>query len=236
MYFFREKDISQSDFVYCAQDAKLCSDGSYVSRTGPKCEFAPCPKEDLILVESPKPGEEISSPLLISGQARGFWFFEASFPVILVDWDGKIIAQDIATAKSDPDATDGAGWMTSEFVPFEAIITFTADKNAHSNKGTLILRKDNPSGLPEHDDALEIPVVFDGVAGNTPSPPIACAQEQRNVDACAEIYAPVCATVQIQCIKAPCYPIKQTFGNSCEACRDQLTSWYVPGECKKELK
>lgn len=27
----------------CAADAKLCPDGSYVARTGPSCEFAPCP-------------------------------------------------------------------------------------------------------------------------------------------------------------------------------------------------
>ncbi|KKR80182.1 MAG: hypothetical protein UU73_C0006G0010 [Candidatus Daviesbacteria bacterium GW2011_GWA1_41_61] len=27
----------------CTQDAKKCPDGSYVSRTGPNCEFAPCP-------------------------------------------------------------------------------------------------------------------------------------------------------------------------------------------------
>ncbi|MDP2950756.1 MAG: hypothetical protein Q8N55_00050 [bacterium] len=29
--------------VACAQDAKQCPDGSYVSRTGPNCEFASCP-------------------------------------------------------------------------------------------------------------------------------------------------------------------------------------------------
>lgn len=35
---------SQSSTNYaCTQEAKLCPDGSYVSRTGPKCEFAPCP-------------------------------------------------------------------------------------------------------------------------------------------------------------------------------------------------
>lgn len=32
--------------VACTQDAKQCSDGSYVSRSGPNCEFAPCPGED----------------------------------------------------------------------------------------------------------------------------------------------------------------------------------------------
>lgn len=33
----------QEDAVFCTQDAKQCPDGSYVSRSGPKCEFAPCP-------------------------------------------------------------------------------------------------------------------------------------------------------------------------------------------------
>ena len=27
----------------CTMEAKACPDGSYVSRTGPNCEFAPCP-------------------------------------------------------------------------------------------------------------------------------------------------------------------------------------------------
>jgi hypothetical protein len=31
--------------VACTMDAKQCPDGSYVSRTGPNCEFAPCPGE-----------------------------------------------------------------------------------------------------------------------------------------------------------------------------------------------
>src|ERR1035437_2610814 len=109
-------------------------------------------KSDLIRVDSPRANDTVSSPLTIKGQARGNWFFEASFPVVLTDWDGKIIAQGVAQAKSD--------WTTTEFVPFEATITFTADKKAYSNKGTLILKKDNPSGLPKNDDALEIPVLF----------------------------------------------------------------------------
>lgn len=33
------------DNVICAQDAKQCPDGSYVSRAGLNCEFAPCPGE-----------------------------------------------------------------------------------------------------------------------------------------------------------------------------------------------
>src|SRR3972149_2229878 len=29
----------------CTEEAKICSDGSAVGRTGPNCEFAPCPGE-----------------------------------------------------------------------------------------------------------------------------------------------------------------------------------------------
>lgn len=32
-----------NDGVACTMEAKLCPDGSYVGRTGAKCEFAPCP-------------------------------------------------------------------------------------------------------------------------------------------------------------------------------------------------
>ena len=144
--------------VVCIQDAKPCSDGSYVGRSGPNCEFAMCPKENLIRVFSPRPNEEISSPLLITGEARGNWFFEASFPVVLVDWDGRIIAQYYAQAKGE--------WMTADFVSFESVLEFEspvfpeADINHFSRRGALILQKDNPSGLPEHDDALEIPISF----------------------------------------------------------------------------
>jgi hypothetical protein len=31
--------------VYCTMDAKQCSDGSYVGRSGPNCEFKKCPGE-----------------------------------------------------------------------------------------------------------------------------------------------------------------------------------------------
>jgi len=107
-------------------------------------------KDDLIRVTSPRPGETVSSPFSVTGEARGNWFFEASFPVFLTDWDGKIIAQGFAQAKGD--------WMTVDYVPFTATLTYTTDAQTYKDSGTLILKKDNPSGLPEHDNALEIPV------------------------------------------------------------------------------
>lgn len=109
-------------------------------------------KEDLIVLETPLKGVDISSPLTIRGKARGQWFFEGSFPVTLVNWDGLIIAEGYVTAQGE--------WMTTEFVPFEGIITFTAPDTSVSNKGWLILKKDNPSNDPRLDDALEVEIHY----------------------------------------------------------------------------
>src|SRR6185436_520379 len=65
---------------------------------------------DVLRNISVKAGDTVSSPLTVTGEARGNWYFEASFPAVLVDWDGKIIAQLPAQAQGD--------WMTQEFVPF----------------------------------------------------------------------------------------------------------------------
>jgi len=60
---------------------------------------------------------------------------------------------------------------------------------------------------------------------------IKCLPEQRNVDACIEIYQPVCGTVNVQCVTTPCDPVQETFENSCKACRNSLVISYTNGEC-----
>lgn len=112
---------------------------------------APGTKDDLIVVDSPRPNDTITSPLTISGRARGNWFFEASFPVRLVDANGQNIPLDPPYIMATGD------WMTTEFVPFTATLNFTRPT---TDTGTLILQKDNPSGLPENADELKIPVKF----------------------------------------------------------------------------
>ncbi len=106
-------------------------------------------EQPLVIVTTPVPNALISSPLTITGQARGYWFFEASFPVILKDSNNNTLGQGIAQAQGD--------WMTENYVPFTAVINFLPPQTA---SGQLILQKDNPSGLPEHDDQIVIPVNF----------------------------------------------------------------------------
>ena len=102
-----------------------------------------------VRVFTPVKNQIVSSPLVILGEARGNWFFEASFPITIQDDAGRELGQGIAQAKGE--------WMTTDFVLFEATLTFSPPS---PDTGTLILHKDNPSGLPENDDRVEMPLRF----------------------------------------------------------------------------
>ena len=103
-----------------------------------------------IKVTKPQPNQMVESPLIIEGEARGSWFFEGVFPIMLLDSNGNAIARHFAQVQGE--------WMTEDFVPFKAQIEF--EKPA-TDTGILILEKDNPSGLSENDASIEIPVRFD---------------------------------------------------------------------------
>jgi hypothetical protein len=128
-------------------------------------------KSDLIVVTSPRSHDKVKSPLTVRGKARGNWFFEASFPVELISSDGTVLAQTAAQAKGD--------WMTSDFVAFEATLSFPLLKLPSENTSlpvTLVLKKDNQSGLPEHDDSISIPlVVSTGTSTGSACRPTGCS-------------------------------------------------------------
>ncbi len=107
-------------------------------------------KGETIRLFSPQSGDVITSPLSISGEVRGNWSFEADFPIEIWDWQGNVVASGIGTLTDD--------WMTDEYVLFESTIEF--DDADLDGQGMLVLHKDNPSDLEEHDDRLEIPILF----------------------------------------------------------------------------
>jgi hypothetical protein len=113
--------------------------------------YGPTAKANLIMVDNLQLGATIASPLVITGKARGTWYFEASFPVELVNSQNTVVATGIAQAQSD--------WMTMNFVPFKTTLTFLAPISNNMN-ATLVFKKDNPSGEPQNDDQMRFPVTF----------------------------------------------------------------------------
>lgn len=107
--------------------------------------------EDLIVVSDLPAESLISSPYTVTGRARGTWFFEGSFPVILTDEDGNVLVE---TYASSPES-----WMTEEFIPFTSTLNFTA---LSGTKAQLELMLDNPAGPEEgFDRSVIIPVVIE---------------------------------------------------------------------------
>ena len=104
------------------------------------------PYSDLIHVISPTPGATVLSPVTVTGEARGTWYFEASFPLSVENSKGDILARSPAEAQSD--------WMTEKFVPFIGRV----DVGSYIGDAVLVIRNDNPSGLPENEKELRVPI------------------------------------------------------------------------------
>ena len=102
-----------------------------------------------IRVTTPQPNDSVTSPIIITGEATGNWYFEASFPITLKDTNGKILVQTHAQAKGD--------WMTEQYVPFTVSLPFSVTT---TTSATIVFEKDNPSGLPEHDQQFSIPITL----------------------------------------------------------------------------
>ncbi|MDD4358323.1 MAG: Gmad2 immunoglobulin-like domain-containing protein, partial [Candidatus Pacebacteria bacterium] len=102
-----------------------------------------------IIINTPLNEEEVISPVIISGEAKGSWFFEGTFPIKIYDENNNLLGQGIAEAKDD--------WMTENFIPFEAQIDFN---NSGIGNGWIVLEKDNPSGIIENTEEARINVRF----------------------------------------------------------------------------
>lgn len=104
---------------------------------------------EVIKVEVPYPGAVTGKDFTIVGQARA-WYFEGSFPVQVLDKDGKTIARGIATAEGE--------WMTSNWVSFKAPIKVP---QSYMGPATIVLEKDNPSDKRELDASVSFPITIE---------------------------------------------------------------------------
>ncbi len=102
-----------------------------------------------VTVTNVQAGDIVRSPLTVEGSAKGTWYFEASFGLQLLNAQGNILDEAPAQAEGN--------WMTEEQVPFTGTLTFNVSKLTDA---TLVLRKANPSGLPENDAEIRLPVLL----------------------------------------------------------------------------
>jgi len=111
-----------------------------------------------MVVLSPRAGEEIASPVKITGYVNGDgWIgFEGQVgSVKLLDSNSNEIASSILSAVGD--------WMTS-LINFEANLNFISLKD---QSGVLVFSNENPSGLLEKDKEFQLPVKIKRPSGET---------------------------------------------------------------------
>jgi hypothetical protein len=105
------------------------------------------PQNARVVVTSPMPGAIVAKTFSVTGSAPGPWFFEAVFPIQVRDKDGNVIGSGQAQAQGE--------WMTEADVPFTASMKI---ESTYAGRASLILSKDNPSGLPQNDDSVTVPI------------------------------------------------------------------------------
>ncbi len=150
-----------------------------------------------------------------------FMFMQAFSGLVIKDFDGadallgeyKIVDKELAFIMNEGGPIHSAAEALSE----EGMKTVFANIQRRTNM--LITTTDEVDGL-----LLFLGVPLDLAVTE-------CLPEQRVVDACIEIYQPVCASVNVQCVTTPCDPVQETFANSCKACKNSLVSSYTKGEC-----
>ncbi len=95
------------------------------------------------------PGTTVSGVIKATGSLTGGYFFEANMGVKILDANKNVLKSTNGTATSD--------WMTSDPVSFTTTLDFTG---IPAGQGYIRLHNDNPSGMPENDKYIDIPVVF----------------------------------------------------------------------------
>ncbi len=151
----------------------LLTAGFFLYRAGQSLEevVPPVGQDNLVRITSPVAGGTVTSPLVVTGEARGNWYFEASFPLQVLDANGREIGVGYATAQGE--------WMTEEFVPFTGTIEFTTPT---TETGIIVFHKDNPSDMRQYDDKREVSVRFSEVGESTDTREIKLYFYNQNLD------------------------------------------------------
>lgn len=108
---------------------------------------APDPTDEPI-IQLPKENARISSPVTISGKIPRNWTFEANFMIEIQDEKGEVL-------QSTPVGATFAN-ETDEMGTFSTSMSITPN----TTQGFIVIKADNPSGLPENEKTYKMSVKF----------------------------------------------------------------------------
>ena len=77
-----------------------------------------------------KSGQELSGEILVEGEARGGWFFEAQLPIRITDEQGNVLGSSYGTALGD--------WQTDKMVKFSGKISYESNTIGFKSRKTCV--------------------------------------------------------------------------------------------------
>ncbi len=129
--------------------ASAPQDWSVGSTTGDSASTPAQPSDIQVSVSSPVSGATVGHTFTVTGTAPNAWYFEAVFPIKVTTPAGDTLGAAQAQAQTD--------WTVPGQIPFTATLNITS---SYSGPATVALLKDNPSGLPQNDDSVEVSVII----------------------------------------------------------------------------
>ena len=217
----------------CTQDAKMCPDGTFVGRTGPKCEFV-CNKENKSEQQTLTQKELREKKILIINELKKqIQKLKERIQKILAERSGTL--GDIVFTKkmsigstnrhTNNEVTKLQKFLISENVYPEKLVTGYYGKLTSRAVQKLKKKYD----INTYPGVEWSPKIYELILN-----------KKKNTDGimCTMEYEPVCGKTlnQIRCIKAPCpnNSVKKTFSNKCELKKAKAEFLYK-GKCKKDV-
>lgn len=240
----------------CTEEAKICPDGTAVGRTGPDCEFAPCPGAS----GTGGTGTGMANP------ASTFCIAQGGESKIVTAADGSqsgvcvlpygIECDEWAYFRGEcpvpvncTEEQKAAEMCTLEYMP-----TCGDDGVTYGNKCAACASKNinsyTPGECPARTYITRDPeqckvIRYLCIKGKEPfsdeygcgCQPVATEGKLQAHDcteprtqACTKEYVPVCGwrDVALECANPPC---KATYGNKCTACADKTVAYWTEGSC-----
>ena len=152
---------------------------------------------DMIPVISPVKNSVVTSPVSVQGWAPHDWLVNGKLQVRVLDSNNTILGSGTVAIAND--------FQENNMDSFLGSITFS---KSTTSEGKIVIAGTFEGAT---NNSWAIPVRFDSVTSTSAS---------GNTTICPDIYQPVCGSVVVECIKAPCPPLKQTFSNECDAKRN----------------
>ncbi|MDD5147605.1 MAG: hypothetical protein PHV63_03625 [Candidatus Daviesbacteria bacterium] len=136
-YFYKIKTPEQKA---CTMDAKICPDGTSVGRTGPNCEFAPCPSPKVTPTPDVSPAqngadETANWKTYTDNESKFSFRYPQDWKMVLncLGYEGSIVRKDICFQSTDLDPVD-KDYTTSGVGPNKGVVLTVSTYSDSSSK------------------------------------------------------------------------------------------------------